>query len=65
MSSEYRNPSLVATTVGALFFVSGACGLVYQVVWVRMLPTILGVSAYAVGTVLAAFMAGLAQHQPG
>ena len=43
-----------------LFFLSGACTLVYQVVWVRMLVLVFGTGAFAVSTVLAAFMAGLA-----
>lgn len=43
-----------------LFFVSGACGLIYQVVWSRMLTLLFGRSVLAVGIVLAAFMAGLA-----
>ena len=46
--------------VAALFFLSGACTLVYQVVWVRMLIVLFGVSVFAVSTVLTAFMAGLA-----
>ena len=43
-----------------LFFLSGACTLVYQVVWVRMLVLVFGTGAFAVSTVLTAFMAGLA-----
>jgi spermidine synthase len=43
-----------------LFFFSGACGLVYQIVWVRMLTHVFGTTATAVGVVLAAFMSGLA-----
>lgn len=43
-----------------LFFFSGASSLVYQVVWVRMLMPVFGVSTFAVSTVLATFMAGLA-----
>ena len=42
-----------------LFFVSGACGLVYQVVWMRALALTLSVSVVAVTTTLCAFMAGL------
>jgi spermidine synthase len=42
-----------------LFFVSGACGLVYQVVWMRALSLTLSVSVVAVTTTLCAFMAGL------
>lgn len=44
----------------ALFFCSGACGLVYQVLWLRQLSLVFGVTAYAASTVLAAFMTGLA-----
>lgn len=43
-----------------LFFVSGVCGLVYQVLWLRLLALVFGVTVYAASTVLAAFMAGLA-----
>ena len=43
-----------------LFFFSGAFGLVYQIVWVRMLTHVFGTTATAVGVVLAAFMSGLA-----
>ncbi len=43
-----------------LFFFSGACGLVYQIVWARMLTQVIGTTATAVGIVLAAFMSGLA-----
>ncbi len=42
------------------FFFSGAAGLVYQVVWSRMLTQIFGNTTYAIATVLSAFMAGLA-----
>jgi spermidine synthase len=43
-----------------LFFFSGACALVYQVMWLRMLALVFGVTVYAASTVLASFMAGLA-----
>ena len=43
-----------------LFFLSGGCGLIYQVVWMRMLGFVLGSTVLAVSTVLTAFMAGLA-----
>jgi spermidine synthase len=42
------------------FFLSGATGLIYQVIWLRMLGLVFGHSVYAITTVLAAFMAGLA-----
>jgi spermidine synthase len=46
--------------VAGFFFASGAAGLIYQVAWVRILSLIFGVTVYAVSTVLAGFMAGLA-----
>jgi spermidine synthase len=42
------------------FFLSGAAGLIDQVVWSKALGQIFGHTAYAVATVLAVFMAGLA-----
>lgn len=44
----------------ALFFASGIAGLIYQVLWLRRLSLIFGVTVYAASTVLAAFMGGLA-----
>jgi spermidine synthase len=44
----------------ALFFVSGACGLIYEVAWSRIMQFIFGRGSLAVGIVLAAFMSGLA-----
>lgn len=43
----------------AIFFLSGISGLIYQVVWVRMLSLTFGVTSYAIATVLCGFMAGL------
>lgn len=43
-----------------LVFVSGAAGLVYQVVWHRYLALLLGAEARATATVLAVFLGGLA-----
>jgi spermidine synthase len=42
-----------------LFFLSGASGLVYQVIWIRLLSRIFGTTTFAVSALLAAFMAGL------
>ena len=47
-------------TILALFFLSGACGLVYEVVWMRMLTLVFGATAFATSTILASFFAGLA-----
>lgn len=43
-----------------LFFCSGVSGLIYQVLWLRLLSLVFGVTVYAASTVLAAFMTGLA-----
>src|SRR5579884_664066 len=43
-----------------LFFCSGISGLIYQVLWLRVLSLVFGVTIFAVSTVLASFMAGLA-----
>lgn len=43
-----------------MFLVSGATGLLYEVAFSKVLATVFGATAYAVSTVLSAFMAGLA-----
>lgn len=43
-----------------LFFASGACGLIYEIVWSRLLLLVMGATTFAISTVLTAFMAGLA-----
>ncbi len=43
----------------ALFFLSGAAALVYQVVWMRALALTFSITVHAVTAVLCAFMAGL------
>jgi spermidine synthase len=63
-SSTDINPSTKASGMPGwlycLFFLSGSSGLLYEVVWLRILIRILGNTVYAASTVLAAFMAGLA-----
>jgi spermidine synthase len=55
-----RSPAWLLPLVATLFFFSGACALVYQVMWLRLLALVFGVTVYAASTVLAGFMAGLA-----
>ena len=43
-----------------LFFLSGTSALIYQVLWLRLLGLVFGVTVYAASTVWAMFMAGLA-----
>jgi len=42
------------------FFLSGAAGLIYQVAWGKALGLVFGNTVYAISTVLAVFMGGLA-----
>lgn len=44
----------------ALFLVSGACGLIYEVTWTRLLVHVIGSTTFAITTVLVTFMSGLA-----
>src|SRR5215204_3409359 len=44
----------------AIFFLSGATGLVYEVIWVRLTGLVFGNTSHAISVVLGAFMAGLA-----
>ncbi|MFC2017457.1 fused MFS/spermidine synthase, partial [Chloroflexota bacterium] len=43
-----------------LFFLSGACGLIYEVAWQRMLYVVFGNTTFATATIIASFMGGLA-----
>lgn len=43
-----------------IFFLSGAAGLMYQIVWTRMLLLVFGSTTHSVVAVVSAFMAGLA-----
>jgi spermidine synthase len=47
-------------SVRLLFFASGFCGLIYEVIWAKTLHKIVGCSLHAVTLVMAAFMSGLA-----
>lgn len=44
----------------ACFLISGAAGLVYQTLWVRMIDKVVGSAPFAVAAVVSAFMGGLA-----
>jgi spermidine synthase len=46
--------------LSVLLFLSGASALIYQVLWLRLLGLVFGVTVYAASTVWAVFMAGLA-----
>jgi spermidine synthase len=59
-SLQTRYSSATIFLIGLCFIVSGATGLIYEVLWARMLGLVFGATTLAVSTVLAAFMGGLA-----
>jgi len=46
--------------VMTVFFFSGLCGLIYEVVWSRLLTLVFGNTTYAISTIVGVFMFGLA-----
>ncbi|HVS21459.1 MAG TPA: fused MFS/spermidine synthase, partial [Pyrinomonadaceae bacterium] len=50
----------VFSLIAICFLFSGVTGLIYEVVWARMLGLVFGATTLAIGAVLAAFMGGLA-----
>lgn len=53
-------PGLVLWAILACFFATGAAGLMYEVIWNRVLALHMGNTSYALATLLAVFMGGLA-----
>ena len=51
-----RNKSLIYLC----FFLSGAAGLMYEIIWTRFFSLTFGATTYSITTVLTAFMSGLA-----
>lgn len=56
---QARNPSH-GVLVCVSFFVTGACGLIYEITAMRLFRVLLGSTTHAVTAVLCAFMAGMA-----
>jgi spermidine synthase len=54
-----RRAPRARSAILAIFAVSGACALVYQVLWIRLLNLVFGATSFAMALVLAAFMSGL------
>src|SRR5436309_6714679 len=64
---QVQNQSLAAaysrsglSLIAVCFVLSGATGLIYEVVWARMLGLVFGATTIAISAVLTAFMGGLA-----
>ncbi len=53
------NPT-IRRTASLFFFISGFCGLLYQVVWVRLAFAHFGITTHVLSVVLSIFMVGLA-----
>ncbi|HSG05993.1 MAG TPA: spermidine synthase, partial [Nitrospiria bacterium] len=60
MSTNGKEVGRIIRAIFVCFFLSGSAGLIYQVLWVRMLGLIFGHTVHAITTVLVIFMAGLA-----
>src|SRR6266496_6026558 len=56
----FGNRLNVKSILYVIFFLSGATGLVYEVIWVRLTGLVFGNTSHAISIVLGAFMAGLA-----
>ena len=54
-----KRQSIVLILFASLFLVSGAAGLVYQIVWERLLGLFFGVTMVSITLIVGAFMAGL------
>ena len=59
-SGAWTTHIVTLAPVLVFFLVSGACGLLYQVVWTRQLVLLFGTTAHAVSAVLSTFFLGLA-----
>lgn len=58
--AERQSRRVLLLALCGMFFLSGASALAYQLLWLRVLGLIFGVTVYAASTVWASFMAGLA-----
>jgi spermidine synthase len=54
-----QKKSLVLVTFAGLFLISGAAGLIYEIVWERLLGLYFGVTMISVTLIVAAYMGGL------
>jgi spermidine synthase len=59
-AGQPKGGSILSLLVLSCFFLSGAAGLIYEVLWIRMIDKVIGSAPFAVATVLAVFMGGLA-----
>ncbi len=60
LETPTHKASLFFTLILSCFFLSGVAGLIYEILWVRMIDKVIGSAPFAVATVLSIFMGGLA-----
>src|SRR5579862_641893 len=58
--SAFSSQQSAFKIVWVLFLISGACGLIYEVLWCRQLGLLFGNTVQSLSAVLSAFMGGLA-----
>ena len=49
----------ISTLVLGCFFLSGLTGLIYEILWTRMIVKVIGSAPFAVSIILTVFMSGL------
>src|SRR5688500_18808355 len=54
-----NNRQLILYLFASLFLISGAAGLIYEIVWERLLELYFGVTMVSVTLIVSAYMAGL------
>lgn len=57
--SKMKDKKSLKNLIIILFFISGFSGIIYEVVWEKLLSLILGIDIYAVGTIVGVYMLGL------
>ncbi len=57
--SSYASSSRIKLLILICFFLSGLTGLIYEILWVKMIVKIIGCAPFAVSIVLTIFMGGL------
>jgi spermidine synthase len=58
--ADHRAGNALLALVVCCFFLSGASGLIYETLWVRMIDKVVGSAPFAVAIVFSVFMGGLA-----
>ncbi|HUT28322.1 MAG TPA: fused MFS/spermidine synthase [Sedimentisphaerales bacterium] len=58
-TTDHGSRDKIATLLLVCFFLSGMTGLIYEVLWTRMIVTVIGSAPFAVSIVLTVFMGGL------